>query len=118
MKLAARFEQMISERRRLEEYKDVNDEELLSSLISRYNSYKANAALKRWQINGDQQSAILGIITGMCSEARALVRQHLDFNKYEESGYLTVSKQAVIDSALVSVSKFSVFVKLCLSCPL
>ncbi|CAK9079982.1 Uncharacterized protein SCF082_LOCUS38149 [Durusdinium trenchii] len=94
MKLAARFEQMISERRRLEEYKDVNDEELLSSLISRYNSYKANAALKRWQVNGDQQSAILGIITGMCSEARALVRQHLDFNKYEESGYLTEQLKA------------------------
>ncbi|CAK8995946.1 unnamed protein product, partial [Durusdinium trenchii] len=85
MKLAARFEQMMRDRRHDESTKDLNDEELLSMLIQRYNSYKANSALRKWQLNADAQAAIFGVIRGMCPEARALVRAHLDFNKYTES---------------------------------
>lgn len=88
MKLAARFEQMMRDRRHDESTKDLNDEELLSMLIQRYNSYKANSALRKWQLNADAQAAIFGVIRGMCPEARALVRAHLDFNKYTESGCL------------------------------
>ncbi|CAK8997702.1 unnamed protein product, partial [Durusdinium trenchii] len=87
MKLAARFEQMMRDRRHDESTKDLNDEELLSMLIQRYNSYKANSALRKWQLNADAQAAIFGVIRGMCPEARALVRAHLDFNKYTESAY-------------------------------
>ena len=71
----------------LEECKEMKDEEILQMIIQRYNNYKANSALKKWQISPDQQSAISGIIWGMCPTARLLVKQHLDFNKYDESGY-------------------------------
>ena len=43
--------------------------------------------MKRWQLTPDQQSAISGVINGMSAEARQLVRQHLEFKKYDESGY-------------------------------
>ncbi|CAK9073575.1 unnamed protein product [Durusdinium trenchii] len=85
MKTAMRFEIMLAERRKLESCRDQNDEELLASIISRYNSYRAVSAVKKWQINSDMQSAIFAIIRGLTAETRALVRQHLDFNKYDES---------------------------------
>ncbi|CAK9066939.1 unnamed protein product [Durusdinium trenchii] len=87
MKLAATFEKLIAERRKEEKYRDVSVADILGELVKDYNSYKANAALKRWQLTPDQQSAISGVINGMSAEARQLVRQHLDFNKYDESGY-------------------------------
>eukprot|EP00435_Cladocopium_sp_Y103_P033913 s1822_g8.t1 len=88
MKCALRFEKLILERRRTESCKDQNDQELLQEIVARYNGYKATAALKRWQIGPDMVSAILAVICGMCAEARQLVRLHLDFNKYDESGCL------------------------------
>lgn len=90
MKCALRFEKLILERRRTESCKDQNDQELLQDIVSRYNGYKATAALKRWQIGPDMMSAILAVICGMCAEARQLVRFHLDFNKFDESGCLDV----------------------------
>ena len=90
MKTAMRFEIMLAERRKLESCRDQNDEELLASIISRYNSYRAVSAVKKWQINSDMQSAIFAIIRGLTAETRALVRQHLDFNKYDESGFLSL----------------------------
>lgn len=90
MKCALRFEKLILERRRTESCKDQNDQELLQDIVSRYNGYKATAALKRWQIGPDMMSAILAVICGMCAEARQLVRLHLDFNKFDESGCLNV----------------------------
>lgn len=87
MKLAATFEKLIAERRKEEKYRDVSVADILGELVKDYNSYKANAALKRWQLTPDQQSAISGVINGMSAEARQLVRQRLDFNKYDESGY-------------------------------
>ena len=87
MKCALRFEKLILERRCSETTKDLNDQELLQEIVSRYNGYKATAALKRWQIGPDMMSAIVSVICGMCKEARDLVRMHLDFNKFDESGY-------------------------------
>ena len=86
MKLSARFEKLIAERRVQEVDKTQADSDILSELIAKYNQFKANSALKRWQITPDQHSAILGMIVGMTYEARELVRAHLDFNKYKESG--------------------------------
>ncbi|CAK9059522.1 unnamed protein product, partial [Durusdinium trenchii] len=77
MKVAARFEKLIEERRHSEDCKDLKDDEILTSIIQRYNQYKANSALKRWQVSPDQHSAIAGVIWGMCPDAKALVRQHL-----------------------------------------
>ena len=87
MKVAARFEKLIEERRHSEDCKDLKDDEILTSIIQRYNQYKANSALKRWQVSPDQHSAIAGVIWGMCPDAKALVRQHLDYNRYDESGF-------------------------------
>lgn len=88
MRCAARFEQLMAERKATVASENLNDQEILTELFQKYNGFKANSALKRWQISADQQSAISGVILGMCEEARALVRAHLDFNKYEESGRL------------------------------
>ena len=88
MKCSLRFEKLLAERRALAAYKDMNDVEILQGLLEKYNGFKANAALKRWQISQDQFSAMLGVIVGMTREARALIRSHLDWNKWEESGFL------------------------------
>ena len=86
LKLAARFEKMLRERQLSEDAKEKNEEELLSELVNKYNSYKANSALKRWQISADQYQAIWAIIIGMDETSRSLLRAHLDHNKWEESG--------------------------------
>jgi hypothetical protein len=87
MKLSQRFELLIAERRLQEASRNQTDGAILQDLVSKYNQFKANSALKKWQISPDQYAAILGVIEGMTFESRQLVRAHLDFNKYEESGY-------------------------------
>lgn len=91
MKCALRFEKLILERRLTESCRDSNDQELLQSIVNRYNGYKATAALRRWQIGPDMMSAMLAVICGMTSESRDLVRMHLDHNKFDESGCLVLA---------------------------
>jgi hypothetical protein len=86
LKCSLRFEQLLIERKAIS--RDQNDSEILAELIAKYNSFKANAAIKKWQISPDAHQAIHGIIVGMTSESRALIRSHLDYNKWEESGHL------------------------------
>ena len=70
----------------MEEYKDMNDLEILQSIAGRYNNYKATAALKKWQLSVDFVNAIAGIILGVCPEARQELQHHLNHNKWTESG--------------------------------
>ena len=86
LKCSLRFEQLLNERKAIS--RDQNDTEILADLIAKYNGFKANAAIKKWQISPDAHLAIHGIIVGMTSESRALIRSHLDYNKWEESGHL------------------------------
>lgn len=86
LKTALRFETLLNERRKT--CSDKNDSELLDELITKYNGFKANAAIKKWQVSPDAKAAIEGIIVGMTEESRGLLRAHLDFNKWEESGFL------------------------------
>ncbi|CAK9049981.1 unnamed protein product [Durusdinium trenchii] len=76
------------ERQQTESGREQNESELLNELVSAYNSYRANAAIKRWQISGDQQAAIWCIIIGLDDTSRCLLRSHLDHNKWEESGII------------------------------
>lgn len=88
LKLASRFEMLLKERQQTESGREQNESELLNELVSAYNSYRANAAIKRWQISGDQQAAIWCIIIGLDDTSRCLLRSHLDHNKWEESGII------------------------------
>lgn len=81
-----RFEQMMAERKQSSDADSMNDSELLADIIKHYNAYKANSGIKKWQISPDQHMAIWGVICGLCADARALIRAHLDHNKWEESG--------------------------------
>ena len=89
--MAARFEKLLKERQQTESSRDKNDSELLQEIVVRYNSYKANAAIKKWQISNDQSQAIWCIIIGLDETSRGLLRAHLDHNKWEESGILDFS---------------------------
>lgn len=86
LKLASRFERLLKQRRECATSHGKNDDELLADLVGKYNSFKANAALKRWQISSDTQQAVWAIIIGMDETSRTLLRAHLDHNKWEESG--------------------------------
>ena len=88
--MATRFETMLNERKRAEACRDLNDSELLTDLITRYNGYRANAAIRKWQINQDQAQAIWAIIVGLDEISRSFLRSHLDHNKWEESGSLVM----------------------------
>lgn len=87
LKCSLRFEKLLLERKQT--CSDMNDTEILADLVAKYNTFKANSAVKRWQISADAHQAIHGIIVGMSDEARALIRAHLDYNKWEESGHST-----------------------------
>ncbi|CAK9079157.1 unnamed protein product [Durusdinium trenchii] len=85
LKTALRFEQLLVERRRTSS--DMNDSEILAELVTKYNQYRANAAIKKWQVSADGHQAIWAIIIGLDEISRSLIKQHLDHNKWEESGY-------------------------------
>eukprot|EP00435_Cladocopium_sp_Y103_P042610 s1532_g11.t2 len=78
MKLSQRFELLIAERRLQEASKHQTDGDILHELVAKYNDFKANSALKKWQISPDQLAAILGVIEGMTFEARQDYMQDLD----------------------------------------
>ncbi|CAK9072442.1 Uncharacterized protein SCF082_LOCUS35628, partial [Durusdinium trenchii] len=84
LKTALRFEQLLVERRRTSS--DMNDSEILAELVTKYNQYRANAAIKKWQVSADGHQAIWAIIIGLDEISRSLIKQHLDHNKWEESG--------------------------------
>eukprot|EP00438_Fugacium_kawagutii_P018576 Skav220207 [mRNA] locus=scaffold2858:206317:210868:- [translate_table: standard] len=72
LKCSLRFEKLLMERKQT--CSDLNDTEILADLVAKYNGFKANSAIKRWQISPDAHQAIHGIIVGMSDEARALIR--------------------------------------------
>ena len=85
--MSLRFEKLMAECKLKESFADLSDVELLAMLIDKYNNnFKTNAALRKWQINDDMKRSIEGIIIGMTPTTRAIIRTHLDFNKWEESG--------------------------------
>lgn len=86
LKLAARFERLIKQRMLAESAREMCESDVLAELVSKYNEYKANSALKKWQISSDQSAAIWCIIIGLDDISRGLLRSHLDHNKWEESG--------------------------------
>ena len=67
---------------------DLTDSDLLAQLVDRYNNFRSNVAIKKWQISDDMRRSIEGIILGMTPLSRSLIRAHLDHNKWEESGTL------------------------------
>ena len=87
LKLATRFERLLKERMQDESSKDQDESAVLESLVARYNDFRANAAIKKWQISSDQHQAIWCIIIGLDETSRSLLRSHLDHNKWEESGW-------------------------------
>ena len=88
LKVASRFEILVNQRKGMEEFKDMNTMEILQSIAGRYNQYKANAALKKWQLSPEFVNAIAGIIFGVCPLARQELQNHLNHNKWAESGAL------------------------------
>ena len=91
LKMATRFEKMLKERMQTEAAQNQNDSEMLQAIVSRYNSYRANAAIRKWQISPDQFQAIWCIIVGLDEISRSMLRSHLDHNKWEESGACSCS---------------------------
>ena len=53
LKCSLGFEQLVIERKAIS--RDQNDTEILAELIAKYNSFKANAAIKNWQISPQRQ---------------------------------------------------------------
>ena len=93
LKTALRFEKLLNERKLASH--DQNDSEILADLVQKYNDFKANAAIKRWQVSPEAHQAIWSIIVGLDETSRSLVRQHLDHNKWEESGSTAFKLQHV-----------------------
>lgn len=67
--MATRFEKMLKARQQDESCKEMDESELLHSIIARYNAYRANAAIKKWQITNDQAQAMGCIICGLYEES-------------------------------------------------
>ena len=87
MKCSLRFEKLLAQRKAQGSFENMNDQDILQELVTKYNSFKATAALRRWQITPDQANAMVGVIIGMTMESRSLIRQHLDVNKWDENGF-------------------------------
>lgn len=86
MKMAMRFEALLLEKKASGSASDKSDRDLIQEASARYNDHQANSAIKRWQLNADVTTAIIGVVCGMSAECRQIVRDHLNHNKWEESG--------------------------------
>jgi len=64
LKVSLRFEKLLQQRKASEDGKTMNDSELLADIVKKYNDFKANAGIRKWQINPDQHLAIWGVICG------------------------------------------------------
>ena len=71
--MSLRFEKLLAERKGLEMYREMSGGEILGEIIKRYNSFRANSAIKRWQLSEEMERAAYGIITGLDAESRALL---------------------------------------------
>lgn len=87
--MAMRIEILLAERKAAGGVSDQSDKDLIMEIIGRYNDHKANSAIRRWQLNNDATASIIGVICGVCPAARQIIRSHLDYNKWEESGAST-----------------------------
>ncbi|CAK9003618.1 unnamed protein product [Durusdinium trenchii] len=87
LQMSLRFEKLMVEERFKVSLEEKTDVELLGMLIDRYNTYKSNLAIRKWQISDDMRRSIEGIVIGMTPTTKRLIRSHLDFNKWEESAY-------------------------------
>eukprot|EP00435_Cladocopium_sp_Y103_P054918 s717_g18.t1 len=111
LKMATRFEMMLKERMKSEAARDQNESEMLQTTVSRYNSYQANAAIKKWQISQDQFQAMWCIIVGLDEISRSLLRSHLGHNKWGESGSCACfSKTFIVHCGGLQLSFFALIV--------
>lgn len=90
-----------------ESARELNEGEILQELVQKYNGFKANSAIRRWQISPDQQSAIWCIIIGLDEASRNLLRNHLDHNKWEESGKATKKNNYMLAHFSMVLSGYS-----------
>ena len=86
MKMAMRFEALLHEKKAAGGMSDKSDRDIIQEVIGRYNDHRANAAIKRWQLNGDTTMGVMCVVCGMTPESREILRSHLNHNKWEESG--------------------------------
>lgn len=84
LQVSLRFEKLLAERRCWETNRDKNDQELLAELVQRFNAFRANSAIRKWQLSEDMHKAVLNVIVGLDQESRDLLRAHLNYNKWEE----------------------------------
>lgn len=63
--MSLRFEKLMAEHRFNETAADLTDSDLLAQLVDRYNNFRSNVAIKKWQISDDMRRSIEGIILGM-----------------------------------------------------
>ena len=87
LQMSLRFEKLMVEERFKVSLEEKTDVELLGMLIDRYNTYKSNLAIRKWQISDDMRRSIEGNVIGKTPTTKRLIRSHLDFNKWEESAY-------------------------------
>lgn len=58
LQMSLRFEMLMSEYRRTSTNSDLSDVDLLHSLMDRYNNYKSNTAIRKWQLSDDMKRSI------------------------------------------------------------
>lgn len=59
---------------------------LETRLFEEYNSQRSAAAIRKWQLSEEYKISIRNLIFGVCDRVRGLMRAHLNFNKWEQSG--------------------------------
>eukprot|EP00435_Cladocopium_sp_Y103_P037820 s127_g10.t1 len=73
LQMSMRFEKLMAEHRFNETVADMTDSDLLAQIIERYNNFKSNVAIRKWQISDDMRRSIEGIILGMTPITRSLI---------------------------------------------
>lgn len=84
--LAVTFSHVMEEKNRSGEHSgDLNTEQRLDLILKEFNDLPG--MVNKWKICEEKKRACLNLMVGTHSESRALISQHLHYNKWRDSGF-------------------------------
>ena len=83
---ALKFAAVIADRKKQDATNDQSVDDWVNQVVGEYNDQKTVIGVKQWQISEDSRRSIVNLLIGTTDEVRGVIKGHLNFHKWKESG--------------------------------
>jgi hypothetical protein len=83
---ALKFAAVIEDRKKKDPTNDQSVDDWVNQVVGEYNNQKTVVGVKQWQISEDSRRSIVNLLIGTTDETRGVIKGHLNFHKWKESG--------------------------------